>query len=129
MSFNESVNEFLKLPEWMFISIILYADTLAKSISFFHKLDRKMASLYHSWVGAEKESLTVVYISILGITISSVLLMFIIFDQNKKLDLPSIFYNIERIVFCIAVVDSFAIEYIISNVSKVAITLEPELTP
>lgn len=115
ISLNESVNEFFKLPEWMFIAIVLYVDTLTKSIGFFYKFDTELASL-DSWEGAEKESQGVVYIAILGITISSILLMFIVFEENGKLDLPSIFYTFERFVFIGALLLSFAFELIASKV-------------
>ncbi len=115
VSLNKPVIDFFKLPEWMFISIILYADTLTRSVSFFYRFDKKLAS-WEGWGGAEKETLSVVYVAILGITISSVLLMFIVIDENKKLDLPDNFYKIEQLVFFIALAISFIFELIISKV-------------
>lgn len=117
ISLNKSMDEFFKIPEWMFIAIILYGDTLTKSISFFYRSDKELASS-STWEGAEKESLIMVYWAILGITTSSVLLMFIVIYENKNLDLPSIFYKIELIVFLLALITSLFIELLVRIVSK-----------
>jgi hypothetical protein len=120
---NEPMGELLKLPEWMFIAIILYGDTLSKTLIFYNKLDKealeKRASPLSFWEalfgGFDIESPFLVSFAILGITISSVLLTFAIIAKYKELNLPIAFYLIENCVFFVALVFSLLCELMIRS--------------
>ncbi|MDO8727086.1 MAG: hypothetical protein Q7J35_13540 [Candidatus Methanoperedens sp.] len=117
LSLNKPMDEFFKLPEWMFISIILYGVTLSDTISFIHKSEKNLVSL-SLWEGIEEESQVMVYMGILGITISSVLLMFIIIGEYENLTMPSSFYFVEWFVFSFALVTSIVFEIMKKLVSR-----------
>lgn len=118
---KEPMSELLKLPEWMFIAIVLYGDALSKNINLYNKLDKNEEKESYSgywdtiFEGFYIESQFAVSLAILGITISSVLLTLAIIAKYKELDISSIFYFIENIVFLFAIVYSAICELFIRN--------------
>jgi hypothetical protein len=96
--------DIFKLPEWMFIAIILYGDALSKNINLYNKIDKEQKEeCLLKYQGFTTESQFAVSIAMLGITISSVLLTFAIIAKYKEFELPSIFYSIEQGVFLFAI--------------------------
>lgn len=93
----------IKLPEWMFISIILYADSLKKIIHYEKNNDKDF----------EESSTKFISFAIIGVTISSVLLALSIVDKYKEFELPIIYYYFELFVFAIAIILSAYFELII----------------
>ncbi len=108
--FNDSIANLLKFPELMFIAIILYGDALNKSIKSFYKLGEGMKEELFHYQGFTKETQFAISFAILGITISSVLLAFVIIAQYKEFEIPPHFYSIEVWVFIFALLSSFISE-------------------
>lgn len=86
-----SFNKILFLPEWMFFSIILWGDVC-----------RKLILLYRNYKGFEIKIVRTVAGTILGISLSAIVLTFSIIGNNSdKISLPNYFGVLQVTIFCI----------------------------
>jgi hypothetical protein len=96
-SVNLEKADIFKLPEWMFVSIILFGESLRKSLIYY-----KDAKGFHIQVLHELS------ITILGIVISSVFLIFsIISHYNESFPLSPSYYGFQMTIFGFSVFYSF----------------------
>jgi hypothetical protein len=96
MSLQKPAEEIIKLPEWMFISIILYGDTLRRLILFYRKYKGFELKVQRDYAGG-----------VVGITISAILLnSAITASLSKNSELPSSFYVLQTAVFALAMINS-----------------------
>jgi len=89
--------EIAKLPEWMFIAIILYGETIKRLLVFYRK-----------YKGYELKLIRTLSFGILGITLSSILLCLSIVANHKtdRFDLPPIYYKFQFSIFVVALFNS-----------------------
>lgn len=109
LSLNIQISQLIGLPEWMFISIIFYGNTLKKTIIYLK---------IHDW-HFETNSIAMISCTILGISISSVLLAFSIIAKYKELDLSSFYYPLQLGIFLFALISSVVYELIIKMKIKI----------
>ena len=86
---NISVKELLVLPEWMFFTIILWGD-----------ICKRLIFLYKQFDGFEIKAVRVIALTVLGISISSIVLAFaIIGSYSDSVNLPENFGLIQLTIF------------------------------
>jgi len=85
ISLDRPASELAQLPEWMFISIILYGEVLKRLVIF-----------YRRFRGFDLKFIRVISMGIIGITISSILLCFSLIAEHKPgFVLPKAFYFLQ----------------------------------
>ena len=91
-SIEVDLGKLYKLPEWMFIAVILHADTM-----------RKLLLLYREYKGYALKLIRTLSIGLLGIVICSIFLVLSLLAQEKpNFVLPSTFYHLQMLMFAFA---------------------------
>ena len=86
----------MERPEWMFIAIILHADTL-----------RRLLGHYRDYRGFDVNAIRVISIGVLGIISAALFLVFtILADDSNARTLPLSFYRFQTVLFCAALLYS-----------------------
>ena len=88
LSFKNSIYDFSRLPEWMFITIVLYGDTI-----------RKLILLYLKFKNPELRIGRTVAQAVIAIVISSTFLVIILIAQQEKLEISPFIYWGQFVIF------------------------------
>lgn len=96
MSLGIEHTKLMELPEWMFIAIILFGESMRKTVIFYNKYE-----------GFDLAVIREISFGLLGIVASSVFLVFsIIAHYDEEFVLSSLFYHLQLGIFLGAVIYS-----------------------
>lgn len=87
-SFRNSIYDFSRLPEWMFITIILYGDTI-----------RKLILLYLKFKNPELRISRTVAQAVIAIVLASTFLIILLVSQQEHLEISPIIYWGQFVIF------------------------------
>jgi len=96
----------IELPEWMFVSIILFGDSTLRSIAYYKDLMLN-AKDAHGNPGYSLKMNRELSVGIIGIVVSCVFLALIMVANRNALSLSRSFYWLQILIFAFALARSF----------------------